>query len=228
MRQNIIIVDDFYDNPQEVRDRALSVEYPEPEGGYTYPGKNSKGSYYNDEVHGAFEKLVKGGLNPADQNGYFRISLEGVKHKQDVHVDPGWDWGAVIYLSKPEDCIAEGGTSFWRHNDLHWDWCPNDDEHAQAYGYPTYKEAWWTTVYGMGQNREEWTRYMLCPMKYNRLVLFRTRLWHSHSENFGDTLENGRLVQLFFFSDKKESKEPWRNHRNLDWGKKNKKRSEEE
>ena len=43
-------------------------------------------------------------------------------------------------------------------------------------------------------------------MKYNRLVLFRTRLWHSHSENFGDTLENGRLVQLFFFSDKNNKK----------------------
>ncbi len=205
MKQNIIIVDDFYDNPQEVRDCALNCDYPEPEGGYTYPGKNSEGGFYSDKVHGAFEDIIKGGLIPADQNGYFRISLDGVDHRQDVHVDPGWDWGAVLYLSKPEDCIDEGGTSFWRHNDLRWDWCPNNDEHAQVYGYPTYKEAWWTTVYGIGLDREQWTRYMLCPMRYNRLVLFRTRLWHSHSVNFGDTLENGRLVQLFFFNDKDEN-----------------------
>ena len=38
------------------------------------------------------------------------------------------------------------------------------------------------------------------PMKYNRIVIFRTDLWHSHNYNFGDNLENGRLVQLFFFN----------------------------
>src|SRR5690606_11166195 len=34
---------------------------------------------------------------------------------------------------------------------------------------------------------------------YNRLVLFRPWYWHSHGENFGTTLEDTRLVQLFFF-----------------------------
>jgi hypothetical protein len=201
MKQNIIIVDDFYTNPEEVRNTALSQDYPEPESEYTYPGRNSTGSYYNDEVHSRFEKLVNHKLNPADKNGYFRISLETDKHKQDIHVDPSWEWGAVIYLSKPEDCMDEGGTSFWRHNTLKMEMCPKDDHEAQFYGFPTYKEAWWTTVYGDGQDRSKWTRYFLCPMRYNRLVLFRTYLWHSHNFNFGTNLENGRLVQLFFFQD---------------------------
>ena len=39
--------------------------------------------------------------------------------------------------------------------------------------------------------------YFLSPMKYNRIVIFRTDLWHSHNYNFGDSFENGRLVQLF-------------------------------
>jgi hypothetical protein len=201
MKQNIIIVDDFYTNPQEVRDFALNQNYPEPEGGYTYPGRNSDGSYYNQEIHSKFEKLVNYKLNPADKNGYFRISLESDAHKQDVHVDPSWEWGAVIYLSDPKDCIDEGGTSFWRHNTLRMEMCPKTDEEAQFYGFPSYKEAWWTTVYGDGQDRSKWTRYFLCPMKYNRMVLFRTYLWHSHNFNFGTNLQNGRLVQLFFFQD---------------------------
>ena len=50
---------------------------------------------------------------------------------------------------------------------------------------------------------------MLCPMKYNRLVLFRTHLWHSHNYNFGDTIENGRLVQLFFFKEKGNTDNKW-------------------
>ena len=201
MKQNIIVVDDFYTNPEEVRNIALSQKYPEPEEEYTYPGKNSEGSYYNQQVHQKFEYIANQKLNPADKNGYFRISLETDQHKQDIHVDPSWEWGAVIYLSKPEDCIDEGGTSFWRHNTLKMEMCPKTDEESQFYGFPSYKEAWWTTVYGDGQDRSKWTRYFLCPMRYNRMILFRTYLWHSHNFNFGTNLQNGRLVQLFFFQE---------------------------
>jgi len=204
MKQNIIVVDDFYSNPQEVREFALKTEYPDPTDDYTYPGRNSEGSYYSQDIHKSFEDLVKEPLIPADKNGYFRISLATDSHKQDVHVDPSWEWGAVIYMSDPKDCVDEGGTSFWKHNTLQSENIPKTDEEAQFYGYPTYKECWWTTVYGDGLDRSKWTRYFLCPMRYNRLVLFRTHLWHSHNFNFGNTLENGRLVQLFFFNPVKE------------------------
>ena len=204
MKQNIIVVDDFYKNPQDVRNFGLTTEYPEPTDDYTYPGRNSNSSYYSEEIHHSFEKLVKEPLIPADKNGYFRISLETATHKQDIHVDPSWEWGAVIYMSAPEDCIDEGGTSFWKHNTLQSENIPKTDEEAQFYGYPTYKECWWTTIYGDGLDRSKWSRYFLCPMRYNRLVLFRTHLWHSHNFNFGNTLENGRLVQLFFFNPVKE------------------------
>ena len=40
MKQNIIIVDNFYENPYEVRQYALNLEYPQPQDGYTYPGRN--------------------------------------------------------------------------------------------------------------------------------------------------------------------------------------------
>ena len=71
---------------------------------------------------------------------------------------------------------------------------------AKQYGFIDPKEAWWTTVYGEGLDRNQWTRYFLSPMKYNRIVIFRADLWHSHNYNFGDNLENGRIVQLFFFN----------------------------
>ena len=51
MNQNIIVVDDFYTNPDEIRNIALNSNYPEPETEYTYPGKNSEDSYYNQEIH---------------------------------------------------------------------------------------------------------------------------------------------------------------------------------
>ena len=203
MHRNIIVIDDFHDNPDEVREFALNAEYPVPEKGFTYPGKNSVDGFYNQESHNKIERILDTKLQASNPCGYFRISLEKDSFRQDVHVDPGWDWGGVCYMNLPEQCIDEGGTSFWKHNHLHWEQCPRTCEESNYYSYSNYQEAWHTTVYGSGLNRDEWTRYMLCPMKYNRLIIFRTYLWHSHNYNFGDSMENGRLVQLFFWNDAK-------------------------
>jgi hypothetical protein len=197
MKRNIIIVDDFYQNPDEVRNFALSQEYFNGEHD-TYPGKNSKENYYPEDLHKKIERVVNKKLTPAPQNGYFRISLKNDSFKQDVHVDPIWEWGAVMYLSKPEDCFDEAGTSFWMHNKTKMEFY--DMEYYKNYGYSSYEEFWKTTIYSDGLDRSKWSRTLLCPMKYNRFIIFRANLWHSHSENFGNNLNDGRLVQLFFFN----------------------------
>jgi hypothetical protein len=200
MYRNIIVLDDFYSNPNEIREFALNSPYPDPGDECTYPGKNSGDNFYPDELHNRFEQILNRKLTPASMNGYFRISLETDSYKQYVHVDPSWEFGAVCYLTSPEQVVDEGGTSFWIHNKTKMETCPVNDEQAKYHGYSSAKETWWTTVYGEGLDRSKWTRYMLCPMKFNRLVLFRTRLWHSHNCNFGTNLQNGRLIQLFFFN----------------------------
>lgn len=199
MRRNIIVLDDFYPNPDEIRQFAINSSYPEPDGS-TYPGKNSHDNFYSDELHNRFEQILNRKLIPAGGNGYFRLSLETDLFKQDVHVDPSWEFGAVCYLNTPDQVIDEGGTSFWIHNKTKIETCPQTDEEAKYYGYSSAKEGWWTTVYGEGLDRSKWTRYLLSPMKYNRIVIFRTNLWHSHNYNFGTNLQDGRLVQLFFFN----------------------------
>ena len=59
MRQNIIVVDDFYSNPEEVRNFALNAEFPDPGDDYTYPGRNSEGSYYSEEIHKSLRILSR-------------------------------------------------------------------------------------------------------------------------------------------------------------------------
>ena len=39
---------------------------------------------------------------------------------------------------------------------------------------------------------------------FNRLILYRSETYHKSTEYFGDTLENGRLTQVFFTKDEKE------------------------
>ena len=200
MKRNIIIIDEFYSNPDEIRQFALNFNYPQPDNNYTYPGKNSEGAVYDQEIHQKFESILNRKLIPCEVNGYFRSSLEKDSYKQYIHVDPNWEFGAVCYLNPPNQEIDEGGTSFWIHNKTGMDRFPRTDQEAKVYGYSSSKELWRTTVYGDGLDISKWTRYFLSPMKYNRIVIFRTDLWHSHNTNFGDCLENGRLVQLFFFN----------------------------
>ena len=45
MLPNIIVIDDFYDNPDEIRQFGLNAGYPDPDDGNTYPGKNSAKNY---------------------------------------------------------------------------------------------------------------------------------------------------------------------------------------
>ena len=200
MIPQILVIDDFHDNPDIVRNVAVNAEYPEPAGGYTYPGKNSNDNYYPRELHAKFEYILKQKLDPAPNNGYFRLSLEKDSFQQDIHVDPTWQYGAVCYMNSPEQCIDEAGTSFWFHNKTNTQFLPHSQEASSIIGFQSAKEFWLTTVYGEGLDRSKWTRYFLSGMKYNRIVIFNANMFHSHNYNFGDCLENGRIVQLFFFN----------------------------
>lgn len=195
----IIVIDNFYDDPYAVRETALKLDYPKPHDGYTYPGKNSVERYHPEEVHEKIESILKERIEPSQACGAFRLSLEKDSYKQDIHIDPDLRWGGVLYLSDPKDSIPEAGTSFWRHKSLGMESAPQTIDEARYYGYGQIDECRDSIVYHDGLDRSKWDRYFLSEMKFNRLVLFRTNLWHSHNVNFGDTLENGRLVQLFFY-----------------------------
>ena len=84
MKQNIIVIDDFHHNPEEVRQFALNAGYPEPGDGYTYPCKNSAKNYYPPELHEKFEYILDEKLIPAEPNGYFRLSLERDRFKKNI------------------------------------------------------------------------------------------------------------------------------------------------
>lgn len=201
MKHNIVIVDDFFDNPYEVRKIALNMQYPKPTM-HTYPGKNSHDRYYTEEIHTKM-KILTGNpnLRPAEDSscGMFRLSLEKDTFEQDIHVDDCFDWGGVLFLNLPTQTIPESGTSFWRHNKLNMERMPKTAEEGGVYGFKSSIEIRESIVYGDGLDRSKWTMWASAPMKYNRLVLFDSSLWHSHGTNFGTDLNNGRLVQLFFF-----------------------------
>ena len=58
MHQSLIIVDDLFNDPQDVRDPALGRGYPEPEPPPTFPGRNSSRTFLPDGLDRVMSTLA--------------------------------------------------------------------------------------------------------------------------------------------------------------------------
>ena len=198
MPTSLIIVDDFLDNARMLRDAALRLTYPPQEG--MFPGRNSVERINIDGLTQQVSRLVGEPLDampPPQAHGKSRITLATDKGKAKVHVDAA-HWSGILYLSRPQDC--RGGTEFFRHLETNTDRAPYSDAEAVAMGFDSGKAMTDDILERDGRDDSKWEMTHRVPMRFNRLVLLRPWLWHTAGENFGDTLENGRLVYLMFFA----------------------------
>jgi len=198
MYRSVIIVDDFYDRPDQVRRAAVSLAYPPHAGPLTFPGRNSQQKIEPPGLTQAISGIVGEALTPAKGAGafhcFFRVTLAGEPSRYKVHVDPNrLAWVGVVYLSKPEDC--QGGTAFFRHRGLASDRTPTSAAELEALGVSSIAEV----LQRDGNDDSAWEEVMTLPMRYNRAVLYRPWLWHSAGPAFGKTPEDGRLIQLLAF-----------------------------
>lgn len=131
--------------------------------------------------------------NPS--HGRVRITLAGEESRYLVHVDPtNLTWAGVIYLTRPEDC--RGGTMLFRHLEGGSDRAPLTPDELRTQGLANVG----SLLQRDGSDTTKWQHLMTVPMRFNRLILYRPWLWHSAGESFGDSVENGRLVQLMQFT----------------------------
>ena len=198
MYQSLIVVDDFYPEPEKVRAAALSADYPEVEGPLTFPGRNSAQKFLPPGIDEVISRIlgekVVGSPDPRPSHGKFRITLAGEPSRYMVHVDPSvLSWVGVVYLNLPEQC--RGGTSFFRHTGLNSDRTPLSEAELHAYGVDSIA----ALMRQDGNDPDKWDHIMTLPMRFNRLIMYRPWLWHSAGEPFGDCLETGRLIQLVGF-----------------------------
>ena len=198
MYQSLIVIDDFYPDPGQIRAAALSADYPEKEGPLTFPGRNSVQKFLapglDQIISGIVGEHVVGSEDPRPSHGKFRITLANEPSRYLVHVDPSiLSWVGVLYLNPPEQC--QGGTTFFRHKGLNSDRTPLTLEELRAYGPESIAEL----MRQDGKDADKWEQLMTIPMRYNRLIMYRPWLWHSAGAAFGDSLENGRLIQLVGF-----------------------------
>lgn len=193
---SLLVVDDFYHDPDEIRRLALETEY-EADLRY-FKGLRSKEKFLFPWVKEEFERLLRVQITDwLDQpaNGSFQQTsyMDQLVWHSDTQ-----SYAAAIYLSSHAGVyfqnntpagLVGAGTSFWRNKRTGARRPPsNQSDYALTYSEFNLTHA------------QNWELVDRVGSVYNRLVLWDAQLIHSATSYAEFTSANPRLVQLFFFN----------------------------
>ena len=175
----ILVIEDFYKNPDEIRDFALKQEF---NVSGNFPGKRTK-SFKKNYHKTMFEKILNKKITywPDEYNGSFQIVTE--EYKSWIHRDQT-EYSVIIFLT-PEVEISTGGTVFYKHKKTGL-LKSNNKEDEKILDNSSNKISDWESTDTIGNI-------------FNRCIIFRGKYNHKSNKYFGNSLKNGRLFQIFFF-----------------------------
>ena len=190
----VIVIDDFLPNAEELRERALKLNYS-LKG--PYPGLNSVEKINIPGLDEMVSRLVYQPVRPPWTKNYshgsFRLALAKDDEPAKIHIDQS-HWSGILYLSRPEDC--QGGTEFYRHLPTGTDHMPFTEQGIAELGYSSFDDLREQILEKDALDRSKWELTMVVPMRFNRLVLTQPQYWHTSGPSFGDTRETGRLIYM--------------------------------
>ena len=178
IRPSIIIVDDFYPDPDNMRQQALNADFSIRGN---FPGVRTP-SFATDELKKRFETIIGKKITywPSQYNGSFQYTT--ADQKSWIHRDCT-DYSAIIYMSP--NAPANSGTVTYRHLKTNTQFATN-------------------LIIGQildadSNNYAAWEQMDVIGNKYNRCILFNGKCSHKSNEYFGTDKVSGRLFQTFFF-----------------------------
>jgi hypothetical protein len=195
-RRDLVVVENFYSSPEEVRKIALSMPFIS-ENSDSYFERT--GSYFPNGIIDVLQALVgckikvdenwlyprtTDAQNPKTYNGTFYRVAKGRRPPTHVHHDHH-DYTAIVYLSP--DCPPENGTMFYesrlsRGRSTAYPITVGGDDLMRSYGGDP---SMWTCVDFVGN----------C---YNRLVVFPSARYHGARIDASEDLD--RLAHIFLFN----------------------------
>jgi len=188
----LIVVDNFYNNPVETRNYILTQDFSVKGN---FPGQRTI-SYATEELKNIIQSYVEpfGGkitefpCPTADKNDMYNGSFQYAtsRDRSWIHTDSWNNWAGVLYLTP--DAPLSSGTAFYRFN---------DGATCEQEGTVLNNK---TNVDRFSQDLTKWELVDKVGNVFNRLILFNARRYHMSLDYFGDTKENSRLFQTFFFS----------------------------
>lgn len=181
MKTNVIITDDFYSDPDRVRNFALGQDF-RLRG--NFPGQRTQ-TFLDQSTQDAIQTILwnAGGevTNWFAQDGLSgSFELATARDRSWIHTDHFNTWAGICYLT-PNAPIS-GGTGLFQHRRTG---ARRESELEEEYD---------------AQDMTKWELYDVITNRYNRLALYRGDLFHTSLDYFGSDLHTGRLFQLFFLT----------------------------
>jgi len=185
-RNGFWVVDNFYANPDAIREFALKQEYHQGGLGRGYIGRRTFKQFLFPGLKEEFERIMGKKITVWEahgMNGRFQYSMEG--EPLVYHCD-AQQWAAMIYLT-PNAPLETGTGSFALKGTQIFH---NSQEGVMA----AFR----------GDGAQNLDKTIFEPVDsignvYNRLVIFNAGYLHAALGYFGYKPENSRLWQMFFF-----------------------------
>lgn len=184
MHPEIIVIDNFYDDPHLVREVALKQSYDSDLR--FYKGRRTSQKFLAPGTKQVFEQFLGKRITAWEEHGWNGIFQYCTAEDALVIHSDQQSFAGVVFLSP--DAPPQTGTSFYRSKKYPQIRSTHSDQ-------SNYNEVYQNDYYDK-------TRFELVDNVgnvFNRLVLWDARLIHSASEYFGNNKENSRLFHLFFF-----------------------------
>lgn len=189
---NLIIFDNFYENPEEVRNFALQQEFIITGN---FPGKRTLRGFDANKFYEKIQSYLNNiGYRIVDffdknienkGNCTFTISTSKDKAKFWIHTDDiindenKFNMAGILFLTPNPP--SNSGTVFYEFDNTY------QSEKDFSFDKYTFDITKWKKIDTIGN-------------VYNRLILFNAERYHSINNLFGTDKYNGRLTQNFFFA----------------------------
>lgn len=180
-QSKIFVVDNFYKNPDKVRQFALEQTFIE-DNRY-YKGFRTTSTFKPNGIKEAFENIIGQRISLFDEHGFTGcFQLCRSSDLQVYHCDQQ-QWAAMIYLTP--NAPLQSGTRLHKSK-------INECSHGTDVGIDDsfsgdfYDSTKFDIIDSVGN-------------VYNRLIIMDAKSIHSAGPYFGSTKENCRLTHLFFF-----------------------------
>ena len=188
MRVNALVIDDFYAEPDKVREFALNQEF-KVRG--NYPGQRTV-SFLNDSLKKKLQDILypyAGNITDwgGEYTGSFQYTVAA--DRSWIHSDSTTDWAALVYLTP--DAPLTAGTGIFKHKAtgmMNWDYRNKSQEYQKT--SPPGDDF---------QDMTKWDMVDRFGNLFNRLVMYRADNYHMSLDYFGQDINDGRLFQTFFF-----------------------------
>jgi hypothetical protein len=187
---SLIILDGFYNNPDAVREFALTQRFENSLSGF---GKRSE-PFITEDIKEIVERVIHNHAGNIvrwddDLSGCFFSADQN--DRNEINSNSDFNWFGVCFLTPDAPLLSGIGT--FKHKMTKSNKIPTIES-----GEVDFSKL--QLILKDAKDMTKWESMDLSVNLYNRLVLFKGDLFHTFVNPFGNCLQNGLLYQTFYFS----------------------------